>query len=159
MSSTRKKLLFCPTAIKLTTASVPSPTGPSRARSWDCHQRALCFVASTIITKLRLVFSTVGCGYSSKLKAACFGFWKIMRQHQRNLRKEAEARGVNADRLIFAKRMSVADHLARHRLADLFLDTLPYNAHTTASDALMGWVACVDMSWERHLRVELLPVC
>jgi predicted O-linked N-acetylglucosamine transferase (SPINDLY family) len=53
-----------------------------------------------------------------------------------NLRKEAEARGVNAERLIFAKRMSVADHLARHRVADLFLDTLPYNAHTTASDAL-----------------------
>ena len=53
-----------------------------------------------------------------------------------NLRKEAEARGINADRLIFAKRMPLADHLARHRLADLFLDTLPYNAHTTASDAL-----------------------
>jgi predicted O-linked N-acetylglucosamine transferase (SPINDLY family) len=51
-----------------------------------------------------------------------------------NLRKEAEARGVNADRLIFAKRMSVGDHLARHQLADLFLDTLPYNAHTTASE-------------------------
>ena len=53
-----------------------------------------------------------------------------------NLRKEATARGVNAERLIFAKRMPLSDHLARHRLADLFLDTLPYNAHTTASDAL-----------------------
>jgi len=53
-----------------------------------------------------------------------------------NLRKEAKARGVDAERLIFAKRMPLADHLARHRLADLFLDTLPYNAHTTASDAL-----------------------
>jgi predicted O-linked N-acetylglucosamine transferase (SPINDLY family) len=53
-----------------------------------------------------------------------------------NLRKEAVERGVNAERLIFAKRMSLQDHLARHRLADLFLDTLPYNAHTTASDAL-----------------------
>ena len=53
-----------------------------------------------------------------------------------NLRKEAAARGVNPERLVFAKRMSLPDHLARHRLADLFLDTLPYNAHTTASDAL-----------------------
>jgi len=43
---------------------------------------------------------------------------------------------VNAERLIFAKRMSSPDHLARHRLADLSLDTLPCNAHTTASDAL-----------------------
>ncbi len=54
----------------------------------------------------------------------------------RNLRLEAEARGVRADRLVFAPRMLPPDHLARHRLADLFLDTLPCNAHTTASDAL-----------------------
>ena len=52
------------------------------------------------------------------------------------LRKEAEARGVSPERIVFAKRTSLPDHLARHRLADLFLDTLPYNAHTTASDAL-----------------------
>jgi protein O-GlcNAc transferase len=54
-----------------------------------------------------------------------------------NLRKEAALAGVDPDRLVFASRLpSSADHLARHRLADLFLDTLPYNAHTTASDAL-----------------------
>jgi protein O-GlcNAc transferase len=53
-----------------------------------------------------------------------------------NLRLEAAKRGVAAQRLIFAPKKSVADHLARHRLADLCLDTLPYNAHTTASDAL-----------------------
>jgi len=54
----------------------------------------------------------------------------------RNLRREAMARGVAPERLVFADRVPLADHLARHRLADLFLDTLPYNAHTTASDAL-----------------------
>jgi protein O-GlcNAc transferase len=54
----------------------------------------------------------------------------------RNLRKEAQANGVSPSRLIFAPRVSLAEHLARHRLADLFLDTLPYGAHTTASDAL-----------------------
>ena len=54
-----------------------------------------------------------------------------------NLRKHAAAAGVAPERLVFATRVaSMADHLARHRLADLFLDTLPYNAHTTASDAL-----------------------
>jgi len=55
-----------------------------------------------------------------------------------NLVKEASSRGVTEDRLVFAKRMNLAEHLARLRLADLFIDTLPYNAHTTASDAL--WV-------------------
>jgi len=54
----------------------------------------------------------------------------------RNLRAEAGKRGIAAERLVFAPRMNQAEHLARHRLADLFLDTLPYNAHTTASDAL-----------------------
>jgi predicted O-linked N-acetylglucosamine transferase (SPINDLY family) len=54
-----------------------------------------------------------------------------------NLRREAVRRQVSADRLIFAQRMdSMPEHLARHRRADLFLDTLPYNAHTTAVDAL-----------------------
>jgi protein O-GlcNAc transferase len=53
-----------------------------------------------------------------------------------NLRKEAIASGIDPQRLVFAKRMPIADHLARQRLADLFLDTLPCNAHTTASDAL-----------------------
>ena len=54
----------------------------------------------------------------------------------RNLKREAEAAGIDPKRLVFAPRARPADHLARHRLADLFLDTLPYNAHTTASDAL-----------------------
>jgi predicted O-linked N-acetylglucosamine transferase (SPINDLY family) len=53
-----------------------------------------------------------------------------------NLCAAAEARGISASRLVFAERMRLSDHLARHRLADLFLDTLPVNAHTTTSDAL-----------------------
>ena len=53
-----------------------------------------------------------------------------------NLRREAETRGVNPNRLVFAPRALLPDHLARHRHADLFLDTYPVGAHTTASDAL-----------------------
>ena len=53
-----------------------------------------------------------------------------------NLRQAAEKHGINPSRLIFAKGVPLTEHLARHRLADLFLDTFPCNAHTTASDAL-----------------------
>jgi predicted O-linked N-acetylglucosamine transferase (SPINDLY family) len=53
-----------------------------------------------------------------------------------NLRREAAQRGVDPRRLVFAPRLRLDTHLARHSLADLFLDTLPCNAHTTASDAL-----------------------
>ncbi len=54
-----------------------------------------------------------------------------------NLGREAVAAGIDPTRLVFAPRLSSREaHLARHHLADLFIDTLPYNAHTTASDAL-----------------------
>ncbi len=60
-----------------------------------------------------------------------------------NLRDQAHQRGVDPRRLIFAPWTSAADHRARCGLADLFLDTLPYNAHTTASDALWSGVPLV----------------
>ena len=55
---------------------------------------------------------------------------------ERNLHKEAAARGVDPGRLVFAEALPHGEHLARHKHADLFLDTFNYNAHTTASDAL-----------------------
>lgn len=60
-----------------------------------------------------------------------------------NLRREAAVRGVDPARLIFAPRMALPQHLARHRCADLFLDTFTYNAHTTASDALWAGLPMV----------------
>jgi protein O-GlcNAc transferase len=76
-----------------------------------------------------------------------------------NLRREAAARGIDQARLIFAKRVPVEEHLARHRLADLFLDTLIYNAHTTAADALwMGLpvVTCLGQSFAGRVAASLL---
>jgi protein O-GlcNAc transferase len=78
---------------------------------------------------------------------------------RRNLRQEAEKRGVSAERLIFAPRMPLADHLARHKNADLFLDTLPYNAHTTASDALWSGLpvlTCVGETFAGRVAASLL---
>jgi len=65
-----------------------------------------------------------------------------------NLRKEAAARGIDPARLVFAANLALEDHLARHRLADLFLDTLPYGAHTTASDALWAGLPLVTCRGE-----------
>jgi predicted O-linked N-acetylglucosamine transferase (SPINDLY family) len=63
-----------------------------------------------------------------------------------NLRKHAEARGVDGRRLIFAERMALGEHLARQKAADLFLDTLPCNAHTTASDALWAGLPVLTLA-------------
>jgi protein O-GlcNAc transferase len=76
-----------------------------------------------------------------------------------NLAREAEARGISPKRLVFAQRMNAADHMARHQLADLFLDTLPYNAHTTASDALwMGLpvLTCLGQTFPGRVAASLL---
>lgn len=77
----------------------------------------------------------------------------------RNLRREAQQRGVAADRLIFAERMALPEHLARHRCADLFLDTFHYNAHTTASDALWAGLpvlTCAGATFASRVAASLL---
>lgn len=95
----------------------------------------------------------VFCSFNNtfKIEPATFALWmRLLRQVSgsvlwllggnadatANLRREASALGVAPERLVFAARAAPAEHLARHRLANLFLDTLPFNAHTTASDAL-----------------------
>jgi predicted O-linked N-acetylglucosamine transferase (SPINDLY family) len=65
-----------------------------------------------------------------------------------NYRREAQARGVAPERLVFAEGMELPLHLARHRLADLFLDTLPICAHTTASDALWAGLPILTCAGE-----------
>ncbi len=66
-----------------------------------------------------------------------------------NLRREAQARGIDPARLVFAPRRGrIEDHLARYRLADLFLDTLPYNAHATAGDALLAGLPLLTRAGE-----------
>ena len=78
----------------------------------------------------------------------------------KNLREEASRRGVDGGRIIFSKRMdSPADHLARLRMADLFLDTQPYNAHATAVDALWAGLpilTCAGESFASRVAASLL---
>ena len=76
-----------------------------------------------------------------------------------NLRREAELRGVSPARLVFAPRLPYPEHLARYRLADLFLDTLPFNAGTTASDALwagLPLLTCAGQSFAARMAGSLL---
>jgi protein O-GlcNAc transferase len=100
---------------------------------------------------------------SAKYSPAAFDSWmRILREvphsllwlvaeHpilQGNLRKEAQARGVDTQRLVFAPRKAYVEHLSRLSLADVFLDTLPFNAGTTASDALWAGVPVVTRPGE-----------
>ena len=111
---------------------------------------------------------------SNKLTPEMFDIWMRLLQQvegsvlwllednptaSRNLRREAAARGVAAERLVFAPRVKPAEHLARHRAADLFLDTLPYGAHTTGSDALWSGLpvlSCFGTSFAGRVGTSLL---
>jgi predicted O-linked N-acetylglucosamine transferase (SPINDLY family) len=76
-----------------------------------------------------------------------------------NLRREAQKRGISSERLIFAPKLPLADHLARSGQADLFLDTMPYNAHTTGSDALWAGVplvTCLGSTFASRVAPSLL---
>ncbi|WP_284262980.1 UDP-N-acetylglucosamine-peptide N-acetylglucosaminyltransferase [Bradyrhizobium iriomotense] len=76
-----------------------------------------------------------------------------------NLKREAVARGIAAERIVFAPHVPTDEHLARHQLADLFLDTLPYNAHTTASDALWAGLpvlTCLGTAFAGRVAASLL---
>ena len=76
-----------------------------------------------------------------------------------NLRREAEARGIAADRIVFSKKIGKPRHLARQRLADLFLDTRFYTSHTTGSDALWAGlpvITCPSDSFASRVTASLL---
>jgi len=78
---------------------------------------------------------------------------------ERNLTKEIVLRGIDSSRLIFGEHLPKLEYLARYRVTDLFLDTLPYNAGTTASDALrMGLpvLTCIGNSFPSRVAASLL---
>ena len=79
----------------------------------------------------------------AKVKGSVLWLLKSNKWAEQNLQKEAEIRGISADRLVFADRVPQAEHLARQSLADLFIDTFNCNAHTTASDALWAGLPLV----------------
>jgi protein O-GlcNAc transferase len=77
----------------------------------------------------------------------------------RNLKLEAHKRNIDVSRIVFSKRMKLEDHLLRHDLGDLFLDTLPYNAHTTANDSLWAGLpvlTCLGNTFPGRVGASLL---
>jgi predicted O-linked N-acetylglucosamine transferase (SPINDLY family) len=87
--------------------------------------------------KITPIFFDIWMRLLKQVDGGVLWFAGVSQTGQNNLRREAEARGVAAERIVFMPRVSDSEaYLARYQLADLFLDTLPYNAITTAVDAL-----------------------
>jgi predicted O-linked N-acetylglucosamine transferase (SPINDLY family) len=109
--------------------------GPSR-EGCGLPARGFVFCSFNNSYKITPVFFDVWMRLLEAVPGSVLWLLETNQSVKRNLSREAASRGVESDRLVFAPIASVAAHLARHRHADLFLDTLPCNAHTTASDAL-----------------------
>jgi len=151
-----EKIVHLPDCYQANDATRPVPPAPSRAQAG--------------LPESGFVFCCFNNGW--KITAALFDIWMRLLQQipgsmlwllespaRDNLRAAAVARGVDASRLVFAPRLPPDQHLARHRLADLFLDTLPYNAHTTCSDALWAGlpvVTCCGKAFQSRVAASLL---
>jgi len=154
-----ERIVYLPDSYQVNDRSRPLPTGgatrlqaglPSEGLVFACFNNNYKITPQLYSVWMRLLLATPGSVLwllaDNPLAAA-------------NLRREAELRGVPASRLVFAERCELAEHLARHRLADLFLDTLPCNAHTTASDALwagLPLLTCAGRSFPARVAGSVL---
>jgi protein O-GlcNAc transferase len=120
-----------------------SPQTPTRS-DLGLPDRGLVFCCFNKTTKISVPVFDVWMRLLAQVHGSVLWLSAMKTPAQANLRREAAARGIEPDRLIFAPYAGhIEDHLARHRVADLFLDTLPYNAHSTACDALWAGLPVV----------------
>jgi predicted O-linked N-acetylglucosamine transferase (SPINDLY family) len=128
--------------------------------------------AEVVLPENAFVFCSFNNSY--KITPAMFDVWMRLLQKvdgtvlwlvggntsvERNLKKEAQRRGVDSGRLIFCSRVAYPEYLARYRLADLFLDTFPFNGGTTASDALwagLPLISCAGDAFASRMAGSLL---
>ena len=157
---TRRRSSICPIHICPATGRARSRNARRREPKPVCPKRASCSPRSTTPTNSRRRCSMSGCGCSREIEGSVLWLPDHHPSATRNLIREARSRGIDGARLVFAAPVpSPAGHLARLRLADLFLDTLPYNAHSTANDALWAGLpvlTCMVNSFAGRVAASLL---
>jgi predicted O-linked N-acetylglucosamine transferase (SPINDLY family) len=147
---------FFPMDANRAIAAVPSRASeglPESGLVFCCFNRNWKITSETFTVWMRLLQQTPGSvlwlrHYTSASEA--------------RLRGTAKAQGVDPARLVFAGKVGAETHLARHRLADLFLDTLPYGAHATAADALLAGLPVLTQlggSYAGRVGASLLTAC
>jgi len=134
-SAMSEKIVQLPDSFWPTDPMTPQPEPLSRAQA-GLPQDAFVFCCFNSNHKIRPAIFDIWMRLLKDVEGSVLWLLEGNASIRGNLASEAAARGVAQNRLVFAGRTSSDRHLARQKLADLFLDTLPYNAHTTASDAL-----------------------
>jgi len=141
-----EKILYLPHCyLPRDTSVVPSPITPRRS-DFGLPEEGFVFCSFNHDYKINPPMFKVWMDLLEEVPGSVLWLMKLNETAQANLTKEALKHGVDPARLVYATRVPrVEDHLARYRLADLFLDTFPYNGHTTASDALMAGLPVISL--------------
>jgi predicted O-linked N-acetylglucosamine transferase (SPINDLY family) len=132
-----EKLVYLPHCYQPNDAKRPRPDAAPTRAACGLPERGFVFCSFNTHYKIVPAIFDVWMRLLAAVEGSVLWLAGGRESAERNLRREAAQRGVVPERLIFAPRLpDFAEHLARYRVADLFLDTSPFNAHTTASDAL-----------------------
>jgi predicted O-linked N-acetylglucosamine transferase (SPINDLY family) len=155
-----EQLVYLPdTFLPRDTARKPSPT-PVSCLDEGLPERGFVFACFNNAYKLNPSMFDVWMRLLREVDGSVLWLSEPNRAAKQNLLRETQARGIATERLVFARfRPSPEEHLARLELADLFLDTLPYNAHTTASDALWAGLpvlTCLGNTFAGRVAASLL---
>jgi predicted O-linked N-acetylglucosamine transferase (SPINDLY family) len=143
-----EKIIYMPETFQANDSKRKIDSAPSSRAGAGLPENAFVFCSFNNSYKITPVYFDIWMRLLRQIDGSVLWLLGGNNDLERNLRKEAEDRGVNAARLIFATRVAYANYLARFRLADLFLDTFPFNAGTTASDALWAGLPLVTCSGE-----------
>jgi protein O-GlcNAc transferase len=130
-----EQLVHLPDSFFPTDAVRAEGTAPTRAKA-ELPEKGFVFCSFNGTWKITAAVFDVWMRLLNDLPGSVLWLKLPSADTRANLEREAAARGVDPARLVFADTVPLGVHLARHALADLFLDTLPYNAHATAADAL-----------------------
>ena len=124
---------------------VPSPITPQRS-DFGLPETGTIFCSFNHDYKINPPLFKVWMDLLKAVPGSVLWLMKLNEGAHANLRESAKQQGVDPERIIFATRVPrVEDHLARYRLVDVFIDTYPYNGHTTASDALLAGLPVVTL--------------
>ncbi|GGC83915.1 O-linked N-acetylglucosamine transferase, SPINDLY family protein [Undibacterium terreum] len=153
-----EKVMYLPDSYQPNDRTRPRPDAPSRS-SQQLPAGEMVFCCFNQTYKISPGMFDVWCKLLDAVPGSVLWLLSNTSVVEENLKQEASKRGVDSGRLIFAPRVKMDEHLARLQCADLFLDTIPYNAHTTCSEALwMGLpvVTCAGESFASRVAGSLL---
>jgi protein O-GlcNAc transferase len=131
-----EKLVYLPGCYQANDGRLPLPIEPASRMEHGLPEEAFVFCCFNRLYKITPHMLDVWSRLIQRTPSSVLWLLESNSTASHNLRYEWSQRGLSQDRLIFAPKLSLIKHLARHRCADLFLDSFPVNAHTTASDAI-----------------------